>query len=78
MQYATQTLNTVPTKALANLIQLYSQRIEDRKQRLRDDLSYYRAKLEELDLVDPQDCTGLRRIYLGHLERVSALLQTAA
>jgi len=69
---------TLPSAALSNLVQLYSQRIEVRKQRLRDDVSYFRAKLDELDLVDPQDCTGLRRIYLNHLERTSALLQAAA
>lgn len=67
-----------PTLALTNLVNLYSQRIEDRKQRLREDLGFYRSKLDELDLIDPQDCTGLRRIYLSHLERTSALLCAAA
>lgn len=68
----------IPTHALANLVYLYSQRIEDRKQRLREDLNYYRGKLDELDLVDPQDCTGLRRIYRSHLERTAALLRDVA
>lgn len=68
----------VPTHALANLVSLYSQRIEDRKQRLREDLHFYRGKLDELDLVDPQDCTGLRRIYRCHLERTAALLRDVA
>ena len=69
---------TVPTTSLANLVQIFSQRIEDRKQRLRDDLSFYSGKLDELDLVDPQDCTGLRRIYRNHLERTAALLKAVA
>lgn len=68
----------VPTRALASLVYLYSQRIEDRKQRLREDLNFYRGKLDELDLVDPQDCTGLRRIYRSHLERTAALLRDVA
>jgi hypothetical protein len=68
----------VPTLALANLVNLYSQRIADRKQRLCDDLSFYRTKLAELDALDPQDCTGLHRIYLNHLERTSALLSSVA
>lgn len=75
MQYIPeQTMSGVPSHALANLIQLYTERIEDRKQRLREDLDFYRAKLDELDILDPQDCTGLRRIYLSHLERTEALL----
>ena len=79
MQYTNENIQPgAPTMALANLVKLYSQRIEDRMQRLRDDLSFYRCKLDELDLVDPQDCTGLRRIYLNHLERTSSLLHTVA
>ncbi|MGH8595497.1 MAG: hypothetical protein ACREXT_02425 [Gammaproteobacteria bacterium] len=71
-------INEVPTVSLANLVHIYAQRIEDRRQRLRDDLAYYSAKLDELDLVDPQDCTGLRRIYSSHLDRTSALLRAVA
>lgn len=79
MQYQELSPNfTVQTTSLANLVQIFSQRIEDRKQRLRDDLSFYSTKLDELDLVDPQDCTGLRRIYQSHLERTSALLRAVA
>ena len=79
MQYSLENVDSgVPALTLTNLVQLYSQRIEDRKQRLRDDLMFYRSKLDELDLVDPQDCTGLRRIYLSHLERASSLLRAVA
>lgn len=79
MQYLLeQTMSGVPTRALANLVQLYAERIEDRKQRLREDLEFYSAKLEELDVIDPQDCTGLRRIYVSHIERTTALLRAAA
>ena len=74
----TYTLSAAPTATLSNLVQLYSQRIEDRKQRLRDDRAYFSAKLDELDVIDPQDCTGLRRIYLNHLERTTALLRAVA
>lgn len=79
MQYTNENIEPgLPLLALANLVQLYAQRIEDRMQRLREDLSFYRCKLDELDLVDPQDCTGLRRIYLSHLERTSSLLHAGA
>ena len=79
MQYSLDNLaSEVPALTLINLVQLYSQRIEDRKQRLRDDLAFYRSKLDELDVIDPQDCTGLRRIYVSHLERASSLLQAVA
>lgn len=71
-------ISPIPTAVLSNLVQLYSQRIEDRKQRLRADLEYFSAKLDELDLIDPQDCTGLRRIYVSHLERSAALLEAVA
>jgi hypothetical protein len=64
--------------AWSNLVDLYVQRIEERQRRLREDLAYYRARLDELDLTDPQDCTGLRRIYAGHLERISALLHVVS
>jgi hypothetical protein len=67
-----------PAVALTKLVNIYSQRIEERKQRLRDDFAFYSAKLDELDLVDPQDCTGLRRIYSSHLDRTSALLHATA
>ncbi len=79
MQYSIEnTPSEVPALTLTNLVRLYSQRIEDRKQRLRDDLAFYRGKLDELDVVDPQDCTGLRRIYVSHLERASSLLRVVA
>ncbi|MGD9601633.1 MAG: hypothetical protein AB7O21_19650 [Gammaproteobacteria bacterium] len=78
MQVASEGLPATPTHSLANLVQLYAERIEDRKQRLREDLAFYRAKLEELDVFDPQDCTGLRRIYVGHIERTEALLRGVA
>jgi len=79
MQYLVeQTMSGVPARALANLVQLYAERIEDRRQQLREDLDFYSAKLEELDVLDPQDCTGLRRIYLSHIERTSALLGAVA
>ena len=74
----TSTMSAAPAATLSNLVQLYSQRIEDRKQRLRNDLAYFSAKLEELGVVDPQDGTGLRRIYLSHLERTTALLHAVA
>jgi hypothetical protein len=68
----------VPGHALTNLVGLHGQRIEDRRQQLREDLDFYRGKLDELDLMDPQDCTGLRRIYRSHLERTAALLHATA
>ncbi|MSR13330.1 MAG: hypothetical protein EXR86_01965 [Gammaproteobacteria bacterium] len=70
--------NSEQASSLTNLVQIYSDRLEDRKQRLRDDQAFYRAKLEELEVFDPQDCTGLRRIYANPLERTSDLLRTVS
>ncbi len=64
--------------SLTNLVQIYAQRIEDRKRSLSGDVAFYQAKLDELDLLDPQDCTGLRRIYTSHLDRTSALLRSVS
>jgi hypothetical protein len=68
----------VQRTSLTNLVQIYAARLADRKQRLAADMAFYRSKLEELELLDPQDCTGLRRIYANHLERTSDLLRSVS
>lgn len=67
-----------PMVALANLVRIYEQQIDDRKVQLQHDLAYYQAKLGELDKIDPLDFTGLKRIYSSHVERTRGLLASLA
>ncbi len=66
-----------PVAALANLVRIYAQQIDDRRAQLEHDLAYYHSKLAELAQIDPLDFTGLKRIYTSHAERTRGLLDTA-
>lgn len=67
-----------PVAALANLVRIYAQQIDDRRAQLEHDLAYYESKLAELAQIDPLDFTGLRRIYCNHADRTRNLLAAAS
>ena len=62
--------NTETIAPLVNMVNYYTEEIEDRRRQLGEDLDYFEAKLRDLEQLDPLDFTGLAKIYRGHVTHI--------
>lgn len=58
-----------------NLVDGYVAELAARRLQLVDDLALYRAKLVDLEQLDPLDFTGLGKLYRAHVMHIEALLE---
>jgi hypothetical protein len=56
------------------LVDGYAAELDARRAQLREDLAHYRAKLRDLNQLDPLDFTGLAKLYRAHVAHIEALL----
>ena len=66
--------NTQTIAPLADMVAHYAYEIDQRRQRLGDDLAYFESKLQDLGQLDPLDFTGLAKIYCVHASHIRGLL----
>jgi hypothetical protein len=66
--------NSKSTAPLADMVAFYAEEIDERRRQLSDDLEYFKAKLTDLDQLDPLDFTGLGKMYRDHASHIRTLL----
>lgn len=73
-QPRTQRVTAPRTVALTRLVETYDGELEARRTDLARNRDVYRARLATLADLDPNDCSGLSRLYREHVRQIECLL----
>lgn len=60
---------------LIDMVARYTAEIDARRLQLSEELVYFETKLRDLAQLDPQDFTGLGKVYGEHARHIRRLLQ---
>lgn len=67
--------NSADIAPLIDMVARYTAEIDERRQQLSEELAYFETKLRDLAQLDPQDFTGLGKVYGEHARHIQRLLQ---
>lgn len=67
--------NTDVIAPLIDRVARYAAEIDDRRRQLTQELAHFETKLRDLTQLDPQDFTGLGKVYGEHAEHIRRLLE---
>ncbi len=67
--------NTDAIAPLIDRVARYAAEIDDRRRQLTQELAHFETKLRDLSQLDPQDFTGLGKVYGEHANHIRRLLE---
>ncbi len=67
--------NTDAIAPLIDRVARYAAEINDRRRQLTQELAHFETKLRDLSQLDPQDFTGLGKVYGEHANHIRRLLE---
>jgi hypothetical protein len=67
--------NSADIAPLVDRVARYTAEINERRRQLGEELVYFETKLHDLAELDPQDFTGLGKVYGEHAQHIRRLLQ---
>lgn len=67
--------NSPDIAPLIDMVARYTAEIDERRRQLSEELVYFETKLRDLAQLDPQDFTGLGKVYGEHSRHIRRLLQ---
>lgn len=67
--------NSANIAPLIDMVARYTAEIDERRRQLSEELVYFETKLRDLAQLDPQDFTGLGKVYAEHAGHIRGLLQ---